>query len=69
MLSLSVGYPGSTSSTVYSVLAWKPFSPVHDHAGLAEECRLSIEILAGLAGQEEIDLLQMVGPVVAGDAT
>ena len=26
ILSPLVGYPGSTSSTVYSVFAWKPFS-------------------------------------------
>ena len=42
--------------------------PVHDHPGLAEERGLAEKVLAGLAGQIQVDLFQVPCAVVAGDA-
>src|SRR5262249_54551061 len=42
--------------------------PVHDLSRFAEERGLLKELLAGLAGKEQIDLLQVLRPVMAGDA-
>ncbi len=42
--------------------------PVHEVASPAQESGLAVEIVPGLAGEVDIDLLEVVHAVVAGDA-